>query len=199
MSIDCYLYDEQEDDNKTGVHNNILCKTRINSKKDNECGWMHTFQIPFNQRIECLMDICVQIYIEVVHRLVYSCKLGIPAFEEISESNPETAWMFYKRTLDKVIKGEEFFSRTSFMAEMEGELNNGNTITARYSLPGANELSVDGRVIGKFCEYTSDEISGVVINDSYGADFELYNIVSFCGLIEEIEFAAEKLLEKYGG
>lgn len=78
-------------------------------------------------------------------------------FDTVTDSNPEFAWLFYKKTFYKVMRGEEIWKDSSFAVELVCELPDGKKVTLKHLEDDTERLFLDEEYLGRVDVASGDE------------------------------------------
>lgn len=78
-------------------------------------------------------------------------------FDTVTDSNPELAWLFYKKTFDKVMKGEEIWKDSTFTVELVCELTDGKNVILKHLEDDTERLFLDEEYLGRVDVSSGDE------------------------------------------
>lgn len=112
---------------------------RINAEKIERMFWF-----PIDRKISCLRDL----FVNELWLIVRSFK-KFQCFDWVTKSNPECAWLFYKKTFDAVIGGTEILENSKFTAQIVCEHPDGKKIELKHLEDGTERLFMDGTYLGR--------------------------------------------------
>lgn len=121
----------------------ILCSVRFYEAVSDEYSERQYF-FPIETKFSALKDL----FVNELWMIARSWKKGC-FFDAVTESNPETAWLFYKKTFDHVMKGEEIWKNSSFAAEIVCELPGGDCVTLKHLEDDTERLFRNDEYLGR--------------------------------------------------
>lgn len=128
----------------------IKCRVRFyEAISDEYCELEYFF--PLETKFSSLRDMFVNELWLITRRWKSGCY-----FDAVTDSNPEIAWIFYKKTFDSVMKGEEIWKNSSFTAEIVCELPDGKEVVLRHLEDDTERLFLNGEYLGRVSVCSAD-------------------------------------------
>lgn len=121
----------------------ILCVVRFYEKICDEYNERHCF-FPIETKFSSFKDLFVN---ELW--LITSKWRGCSPFDTVTDSNPEFAWLFYKKTFDKVMRGEEIWKDSTFTAELVCDLPDGKNVILKHLEDDTERLFLEEEYLGR--------------------------------------------------
>lgn len=168
MSFDEDIEMLQKEIWEAGKARYVRCQVSFHSDITSECTKGEYF-FSLDIKINNLMDLFVNEIRTFAKRWRRECY-----FEEISRSNPHTAWLFYKKTFDNVINGPEIWKDSEFTAQIKGEFSGGESVTVNYFGDGAERVFLNDRYIGRIGEKIDVNREGLYIDDGIGSGLPFF-------------------------
>lgn len=140
----------------------IFINAKIEDMK-NEESLEYSFWFPIDIEIENIQDLFLN---ELVLILDYLKKFY--PIEWITKSNPDCAWIFYKKTRDNVIRGEEFRKAYKCTFEIECERSDGSHIKLKHLQDGSERLYREGKYLGRIDTIKGNE--NEILYSGYGME-----------------------------
>lgn len=172
LDVEIYFDTDMEELMKEGYgagEKYIMCNARFYEATSDEYNEMWYF-FPIETKFSSLKDLFVNELWLITRRWKKGCY-----FEAVTDSNPELAWLFYKKTYDKVMKGEEIWKGCSFTAEIVSQLPDGRHVTLKHLEDDTERLFLDSEYLGRVSICSADEQRIVYCDINEGIPF-------FCNL-----------------
>lgn len=165
----------------------IRSHVRIQDLKNDEY-LEREYWFPLDIKISNLKDLFINELWLIVRGWKNGCFL-----DGITDSNPESVWMFYKRTFDKVIKGPEIWETSIFTAEVVCEQPDGKSIILKHLEDETERLFLDDEYLGRVDTNASEKM------DIIYCDEEWTNGVPFiCDTNRQAKFTGTKYKSIFG-
>lgn len=133
----------------------IICGVRFYEQTCDEYNERH-YYFPIETKFSSFKDLFVN---ELW--LITSKWRSYSPFYTVTDSNPEFAWLFYKKTFDKVMRGEEIWKNSTFTVELVCELPDGKNVTLKHLEDDTERLFLDAEYLGRVDVCSADE-QGIV-------------------------------------
>lgn len=129
----------------------IICAVRFYEHICDEYNERH-YYFPIETKFSSLKDLFInELWLITSKWRKYSL------FDTVTDSNPELAWLFYKKTFDKVMRGEEIWKNSYFTAELICEFPDGKNITLKHLEDDTERLFLDEEYLGRVDVCPGDE------------------------------------------
>lgn len=129
----------------------IICAVRFYERICDEYNERH-YYFPIDTKCSSLKDLFVN-ELWLITSQWRKCSL----FDTVTDSNPELAWLFYKKTFDKVMRGEEIWKNSTFTAELVCELPDGKNVTLKHLEDDTERLFLEEEYLGRVDICSADE------------------------------------------